>query len=98
MPQIENMPRARARALQQIGDVELQFRHRREQDRRIEISLDRRPVADIHPGLVDIDAPVDAEYVSAGGVKLAEKSGCARAEVDYRHARRADALDHGSGV
>ena len=34
-------------------------------------------VADIHPRLVDIDAPVDAHHVAAGCVQFAEKSDAA---------------------
>src|SRR5260370_19919190 len=80
--EVEDVAGARAGALQQIGDVQLELGQWREEDGGIEVALDRRAVADVHPGLVDVDSPVDAEYVAAGGVKLAEESGGAGAEVN----------------
>src|SRR4051812_38644137 len=38
--QVEDVARAGSRALEQVGDVEPQFRHRREENGRIQIALD----------------------------------------------------------
>ena len=92
-PRLKMWPGPRAGALQQLMHAHAQLGKRSEQHRRIQIALHRRPVADVHPGLVDVDAPVDAHHVAAGGVQLAEKARRAGAEVDHRNARRANALD-----
>src|SRR5258708_6541897 len=70
VPEVEDVAGARAGALQQIGDVQLELRHRREQDSWIEVALDRRAVADVHPGLVDIDAPIHSENIPTGRMQL----------------------------
>src|SRR5262245_11430734 len=85
-------------ALQKIRHVQLQLREGCKQDGWIQIALDRRAVADVHPRLVDVDAPVNSEHIAAGCMQLAEKAGSAGAEVNYRHSGRADALDHGSRI
>ena len=79
-------------------DLGAEFGKRREERHRIEIALNGGAVADVHPGLVDVDAPVDAHDVAAGGVQFLEKAGGAGAEVDHRDAGGADALDQGAGV
>jgi hypothetical protein len=58
----------------------------------------RRAIADVRPGLVDIDAPIHSHHVAAGRVQLAEEAGSARAEVNHRHAGGADALDEGARI
>src|SRR5204862_120030 len=63
----------------------------REKRHGIEIALNGGTVADVHPRLVDIDAPVDTHDVAPGGMEFAEEAGRARSEVDHRHARRANA-------
>src|SRR5260370_25736951 len=90
--EVEDVAGARAGALQQIGDVQLELGQWREEDGGIEVALDRRAVADVHPGLVDVDSPVDAEHVAAGGMQLAEEPGGAGAEVNHRHAGRSNTL------
>src|SRR5207249_9810382 len=51
-----------------------QFRNRREQNRGIQVALHSRAIADIHPRLIDVDAPVDSHHVAAGSVQLDRKS------------------------
>src|SRR5260370_28051826 len=90
--EVEDVAGARAGALQQIGDGQLELGQWREEDGGIEVALDRRAVADVHPGLVDVDPPIDAEHVAAGGMQLAEEPGGAGAEVNHRHAGRSNTL------
>ena len=75
-----------------------QLGKRREQHGRIQVALDRGAIADVHPGLVDVDAPIDPHHVAAGGVQFAEKSSRAGAEVNHRNAGGADALDQRAGI
>src|SRR2546426_897052 len=93
VPQVEDVARTSTGALQQLGHAHLQLRKRCEQRRRIEIPLDGGAIADVHPRLVDVDAPVDAHYIAARRVQLAKKSGSARAEMNHRNAGGANALD-----
>ena len=58
--------------------------HRPEQQRRIEVALDRPVVTDALPGLVDRNAPVGADDVAAGLAQLAEDRRRAGAEVNRR--------------
>src|SRR5580704_8901057 len=71
----------------------LELGQRREEHCRVQIALHGGTIADIHPGLVDIHAPVYAHHVAAGGVQLPEETGRAGAEVDHRNTARSDALD-----
>src|ERR1051325_3346718 len=72
--QIEDVAGPRARALQQFVDAHLELGQRREQRYRIQIPLDGGTVADVHPGLVDVDTPVDAHYVAARGMQFTEEA------------------------
>ena len=64
----------------------------------IQIPLHRGTIADVHPGLIDVDAPVDPHDVASRRVQLAKEAGRAGAEVNHRHAGGADALDQGAGI
>src|SRR5713101_5406462 len=78
--QIKNMARTRSGALQNFRHAHLQFGQGCKQRHRVQIALDRRSVADVHPRLIDIDAPINTHHIAAGGVKLAEKTRSSRAE------------------
>src|SRR5581483_2197181 len=83
VPYVEDVTRPRPRPLQQFEDFGAQLRKGCEQRHRVEITLDCRAVADIHPGLVDIDAPVAAHHIASSSVQFAEKAGGASSEVDH---------------
>jgi len=91
--EVEDVAGTRASALEQFMHAHAQLGERRHQHRWIQVALHRGTIADIHPGLVDIDAPVDAHYVAAGRVQFLEEACRAGSEVDHGHARRANALD-----
>src|SRR6266852_4311229 len=93
MAEIENVTRARTSTLQELMDAHSQLGNGREQYRGVEVPLYRRTVADVHPSLVDVDAPVDAHYVTTRGMQLAKKSSSAGAEVDHGNASGTDTLD-----
>src|SRR5690242_2592939 len=93
VPEVEDVARPRSGALQQLMHAHAQHGKRREQHRRIQIPLHGRPVADVHPRLVDVHAPINAHHVAARGVQLAEKARGAGTEVDYRNAGRANTLE-----
>ena len=50
-------------------------------------------MADIVPGLVDVDTPVDADDITARGMKFAEKAASTGAEMNDRDAAGADTFD-----
>src|SRR5579883_2829132 len=56
--QVEDVARTRPCSAQQFVDSNLELGHGREQDHGVEIPLNGGAVADVHPGLVDIEAPV----------------------------------------
>src|SRR6185312_17545555 len=82
MSEVKDVARPGARAAQQVVDLVAQLGNRREQRDRIEVPLYRGAVGDIHPGLVDVDAPVAAHDIAARRMQLAEVAGSARAEMD----------------
>src|SRR5205814_9815047 len=69
-----------------------------EQYSRIEIALHSRAVADVHPSLVDIDAPIDAHHIAARCVQFAEESRTAGSKVNDRHACRPHTLNQGARI
>ena len=70
MAEVEDVAGPRAGALEQFLHLGAQFVDRREQRHRVQVALNGRAVADVHPSLVDIDAPVHAHHVAAGGVQF----------------------------
>src|SRR6266849_8814838 len=66
--QVEDMAGPRTRPLEQFSHSHLEFRERREQRHGVEVALYSRAVADVHPGLIDIDAPVHPHHITTGGM------------------------------
>src|ERR1700684_3819019 len=63
--QVENMAGTRSGAAEQFVYADLELGHRSKEHHRVQIALNRRAVADIHPSLVDIEAPVNAHDVAS---------------------------------
>jgi hypothetical protein len=76
----------------------LHLRHRRKEHGGIEVALNRRTVADVHPGLVDVDAPVDADHVAASRMEFAEEAELCRCRSESRARRGADAFNQRARV
>ena len=74
------------------------FGQGRQKNRGVKVTLHSRPVADIHPCLVNIDPPIHTHHVAARRVQLAEKAGGACAEMDHGNTRRANTLDQRARV
>src|SRR5689334_5790692 len=79
--EIEDVSRSAARAPQYIVGSRTQAIERPEQERGIEIALNAS-IADRAPGLVEWQAPVDADDVASGFRQLTENRGRADAEVN----------------
>src|ERR1700693_1519550 len=75
-----------------------QFRKRREQNPGIEVSSDGGPIADVHPSLVDVDAPIYPHDVAARRVQLPEKACRAGAEVNHGNTSRTNSLDESARI
>src|ERR1700675_75492 len=88
--QVEDVAGTRSGAAEELVDTDLEFRHGSEEHHRVEITLDGCAVTNIHPGLIDVEAPVDAHDVAAGRVQFAEVAGRSSAEVNYGDAVGAD--------
>ena len=58
-----------------------------EEDERVEIALNSFCLADDFPGIVEADAPVDTDYLSAGFGEKRQEGGVAGGEVDDGNAR-----------
>src|SRR5258708_29620402 len=95
---VEYMASPRAGTLEQLMDAHTKLRDGSEQHSGVEVSLHRGPIADIHPGLIDVDAPIDTHDISARGVQFAEESGGAGSEVDHWNAGGADTFDESARV
>src|ERR1035438_383634 len=98
MAQIEDMARARPGALQNLMNSHFQLGQRREQNRWIQIALHSGAIADVHPSLVDVDAPIHAHHVATSGVQLAEEARRAGTEVNHRDAGGANAFDQSARI
>src|SRR6185437_318564 len=93
MSQIHDMPWARAGAPQQVRYLLTKLRHGSEQGSRIEVSLNRRPIADVHPGLVDVGSPINPDDIAARGVQLFQKAADSGAKVNHGSGAGPDALN-----
>src|SRR3954453_14371113 len=87
------MARPGASPFQQFVNTHFEFGKRCKQGGRIHVSLDSGAIADVHPGLVDIDAPVHAHDVPTRCMQFAEEAGSTGSKVDYRSPCGAYALD-----
>src|SRR3954447_26260802 len=70
------------RTLKQLLHLAAEFRERGEQRRGIQITLHGGAVADLHPGLVDVHAPVYSDNVAAGRMELLEEACRAGTEMN----------------
>ncbi len=96
--EIDDVPGPCAGSAQKIGNLGAKLRQGCEKRDRIQIALNGGTVADVHPRLVDIDAPVDADDIAAGGVQFAEKSARTRTEVNNGNAGGANAFDQSARI
>ena len=69
--EIENMSGTAAGAAQDFRHAAFDFFRRSEQRDRIEVALHGDVVADRGPAVVEIDAPVQADDIAAGGADAA---------------------------
>src|SRR5712691_3524797 len=88
VPEIEDVPRPAARAVEHLPDLATEDIARREQSSGIEVPLDSLAALKPGPGDVEGNAPVDADHVPAGRGEVLEKGARPRAEVDDRNVRR----------
>ena len=92
------MTGAALRPAQDVASVPLDLGGRPEQRRRVEVALDGDVVAELAASAVEIDAPVEADDVAAGGVHLGEHAGAAPDEVDQWRAVTAQRFEHLAAV
>ena len=92
VPKIKDMSRAAIGSIKNIIDLKFEFAPGRQQKNGIQIPLDRSIVADAIPGLVNRQAPVDADDIAAAGSYFFEIGCGPRTKVDSRHA---SAFEHG---
>jgi len=62
---LKNVPGTRPVRFSNSVTFIFSFGERGEQRAGVEVALDGGAIADIHPGLVDVDAPVDTHHVAA---------------------------------
>src|SRR5262245_57940949 len=91
--EVEDMAAMTANTFQDAPRTPPQLVARREQRHRVEVALDADVVANSFPGDVQVDAPVDTNYVPARSAHQLQQAGSARAEVNHRNTRR-DGVDH----
>ena len=96
--QIKDVAGPSSSAPQKIVNLVAKFRNRCEQRNGVEISLNGGPIGNVHPRLIDVDAPVAAHDVSTGCVKFPEITRGAGTEVNHRDTARLDALDQRARV
>ena len=84
--EVEDVARARPRAAQDVVRLPLRALPRPEQHRGLEVPLHRPLLPDGRPGVVEPDAPVDADRAPARGRHLGQQvRRHSRAEMDRRH-------------
>src|SRR5215472_10380791 len=98
MTEIHDVPGPGTSTAQQVGHFGSQLGQRSKQRDRIEVALYGRTVADIHPGLVNVDAPVYTDYVTARGVQLAKETARPCSKVDDRHTGGSNPFNQSPGV
>ena len=69
--EVEDVTRPAAGPAQHVGGVPLDLVGRPEQHGGVEVALHGDAVAELAPGAVEVDAPVEADHVAAGGVRPA---------------------------
>ncbi len=69
-PRLKMCPGRRRRPAQHVGGVTLDLVGRPKQHRGVEVALNGDTVAELVPGAVEVDPPVEADDVAAGGADL----------------------------
>src|SRR5438128_10461377 len=82
--EVEDVTRPTARPAEHVERRGLDALPRAEQDGGVEIALDAALGADLVPAAVELDPPVEADHVAAGGSHLREQRSRPGAEVDRR--------------
>src|SRR5215471_13585376 len=72
--------------------------NRSEENRGIQVALDSRPIADVHPGLIDVDPPIHTHDVPARGVQFLEETCRSGAKVNHWNTGRTDSLHQSARV
>src|SRR5688572_4432526 len=98
MSEVEDVTRPPAGALQDVTDLAIPFRSRREQRRGFEVALNRPLAPDSRPGGIDGNAPVDADHVATGSRKVLQERRRPGAEMDERHTGARRERQGASGV
>src|SRR5437667_10109190 len=80
--QVEDVPGATRRLVEDGGGARADLRDGCEQRRRVEVPLYRDVVAEARPRGVEVDAPVEADHVAARGAQGLEEPGRPGTEVD----------------
>src|SRR5215212_6950569 len=88
MSEIENMPWPAADAFQNAFRLVQHAPRWAEQERRIEIPLNRAVEADVLPCLIDRHAPVHADDIAAGFAQFTEHHRRSGSEMNRRYAAR----------
>src|SRR5688500_284153 len=96
--EIENMPWPAARAFEDAVRGCEHAVERREQQRRIEIALDRPIVTNPFPRIVERNAPVGADDVAARFAQILQDICCARSEMDRGYAGAPNRIEDLPGV
>lgn len=65
MSKIENVPRTASRPPENVRHSSLDFRYRRKQGYRVQVSLHRTIVPHHGPGLIKRDTPINADHIAA---------------------------------
>ena len=92
--QVEHVSGPAAGAGEDVASLPLHRIPGTEQDRGIQVPLDRAVVTDRRPGLVERDAVVDAEGVAPRVPHQLQQVPRPHPEVDRRHIRAGDPLEH----
>src|SRR5437763_11014634 len=92
MPKVENMTRPPRGTLENSARLGLDPLPWAEQNCRIEVPLDPALLTDLLPAAVEVDPPVEADYVAARRRKRAKERRRPCAEMDRRHVERIEDL------
>src|SRR5213593_1276348 len=91
VPEVENVPRSPGGAGEHVPRLTLELRSRRQERRRIEVTLDGfgGRGSDALPRDIERHAPVDPDHVAAGAGEVHEQRRRIGPEVDHRYSARA---------
>jgi hypothetical protein len=98
MAEIEDVAGASGGEAQNFFSSRLQFLPIREQEDGIEIALHGAAMMEIAPALVERDAPIETDDVSASFIHGGQKRGAICTEINNGSAGLLQALDHGGDV